>query len=226
MKKYLTHLVALALLCCALPALGETEEKTPMGEWYASLGGLVIELDLTEDGEYTLHMPGKDPETGAWAYDDGYVVLDDNTIKPLNLVNAQLLIWTERELFFRREKPWQYVPAPDRTDTEEEEFYGYWVCEYALVAGQALTASTARERTDVYVDGTQVALGGPRFGDVWWNFAFEDGCLKTELYEDEKVTLTLQQDGYLRLDIEGEKPATLWLTSAPTPEGTEEKAAE
>lgn len=226
MKKYSALLIVLALLCCAMPALCETEEKTPQGEWYASLGELVIELDFDEDGGYALKLPGKDPETGAWVYDDGYVILDGNTLRPLNLVNAQLLIWTDRELFFRRERPWQYAPAPDWADAEIERYSGYWVSEYILKAGQALHVSSLRERTDLFVDGMLVALGGVRFRDVWWNFVFEDGCLKAEFSSGETVTLTLQQDGYLRLDIGGEEPATLWLSSASTPEDAEEESVE
>ena len=221
MKRYTALLIALVFALAFLSAFGEAEEKTPLGEWYADMGGLVTELEFAEDGAYTLKMPGREAETGAWAYDDGYVILDGKTWKPLNLVNAELLIWTERELFFVREKPWQYAPAEAQAESEKEAYSGYWTCEYVYMAGQTVPASALRDRTDLYIDGEAVALGGERFGDVWWNFTFEDGCLKAELAEGKTLTLTLQQDGYLRLDIGGEEPATLWLCSAAMP-GEEE----
>ena len=55
-----------------------------------------------------------------------------------------------------------------------------------------------------------VALGGPRFGDVFWIFDFEDGALSADV-NGQTVTLALQQDGYLRLTLDGEVPATLYL---------------
>ena len=214
MKKYLPLLIAFMFIFAALPALGETEEKTPLGAWYADLRGLVIEFEFEADGTYRLAMPAKEAETGTWVYDDGYVILDGKTRSPLNLVNEGLLLWTERELFFFRDRPEQYAPADMIEDAELSEFYGYWVCVHALLGDQAVPASSVNDNTDLFVDGETVALGGPRFGDVWWNFTFEDGRLSAELNEGERLTISLQQDGMLRLDISGSgAPATLWLSA-------------
>ena len=73
----------------------------------------------------------------------------------------------------------------------------------------------------VDIENATVALGGPRFGDIFWTFAFEGGALAADV-NGQSVALALQQDGFLRLTIAGDAPATLYLQPVLTEESEDE----
>ena len=77
-------------------------------------------------------------------------------------------------------------------------------------------AQALHEDTFVYIEGTNVALGGERFGDVIRVFSAADGAL-TLTEGEATISLQLQQDGFLRLTVAGPEPATLYLMPAPIP---------
>ena len=98
MKKTCALLLAFLLLCLPLSARAEGDQTPPppppepeyeplpaeylplseraLGDWYAELSGLAIQLTLAEDGAYALLVPGSEPLAGVWAEEDGRLILD------------------------------------------------------------------------------------------------------------------------------------------------------
>ena len=242
MKKLLIVLLAMALLVfvgCASENASETAEapeepvyetipfeELPLmqrlpGDWYAEYRGLLITLSLTEDGAYTFTFPGREAQTGAWALTDGMLTLDGNAEDALMPAGA-VLRWNSADLLFTREKPEVYVPAGIRADLKAGDLDGYWKSCYVAVGEGTMLASALGENTDVYIEGTAAALGGPLFGDVIVETELKDGALCYEA-GGVSVKLALQQDGLLRLTMSsGDAPVTLYLL--PAAAGTQEDA--
>ena len=185
-----------------------------LGDWFADQAGLMIALSLTEDG-YTLAVPGQAPQTGQWEEKDGMILLDGDQEGGL-LVLDNALRMDALGLLFTREQPLTYVPADLVADAPEGAFDGLWRAQFVAV-GSGETAGTvlaeaAEEDAFVYIEGTNVALGGRRFGNVIRVFTPDGGGLTLP---EEGVTLQLQQDGFLRLTL---ADATIYLMTAPTAE--------
>ena len=212
--------ILLAFLILAAPAaLAEAEQPdSAAGDWYASVEGVPVTLSLNPDGGYALVLPAAlgAPQAGTWVLDDGFVRLDDGSV--LNLVNESLLIWSANGLIFTREPAAGYAPADLLPDAILELYAGYWRCAYVDLGDAVVPANAADERTDLYIENATVALGGPRFGDIFWNFDFDGGALTADV-NGQSVALALQQDGLLRLTL---PDATLYLQPALTEEAEDE----
>jgi len=185
-----------------------------LGDWFADQAGLMIALSLTEDG-YTLAVPGQAPQAGQWEEQDGMILLDGDQEGGL-LVLDNALRMDALGLLFTREQPLTYVPADLVADAPEGAFDGLWRAQFVAV-GSGETAGTmlaeaAEEDAFVYIEGTNVALGGRRFGNVIRVFTPDGGGLTLP---EEGVTLRLQQDGFLRMTL---ADATIYLMAAPTAE--------
>ena len=242
MKKLSVVLLAMALLilvgCASGTASGKAEEaeepvyetipfaELPLmqrlpGEWYAENQGLLITLSLTEDGAYTLSIPGKEAQSGSWALTDSLLTLDGDAANALMPIGASIR-WDSAGLLFTREKPDVYVPAEIRSDLKAGDLDGYWKSRFVAVGEGTVLSSAIGENTDVYIEGTRAALGGPLFGDVIVDTELKDGAL-TYAAEGVTVQLALQQDGFLRLTMSsGDAPVTLYLL--PAAAGTQEDA--
>ena len=241
MKKWFLIILAAMLLCLPLSVWAEDADPTPppppeerehealpeeylplskrvAGDWYADYVGLVISLNLGEDGGYTVTVPGVEPLTGKWEAKDGAVVFDADEGDALFLVNG-VLRWDSADLLFTREKPEAYTPAEVIADAKEGDFDGYWKAHFFAVGDATILASALGDNTVVYIEGTNVALGGDLFGNVIKVFAYDSGAL-TLTENGATVTIELQQDRFLRLALSGEETATLYLMPAVIP-GTE-----
>lgn len=216
MNKVMALLLAAALLLLAVPALAEADAVA--GAWYAQMGGVTVELTLNADGTYTLNTPGGDDATGVWTFDNGYLYLDGASVPTMATWGRDELRMSDGSAAFTREKPQGYEPAELVPEVPADYYAGYWKCVYVDVDGQALPAAMTGEATDLYIDGENVALGGPRFGDIFWKFTFADGALTADV-NGQPVALALQQDGLLRLTL---PDATLYLQPALTEEAEDE----
>ena len=222
-KKILALAAALVLFVILsavknLPAQAE-ETLSPLGDWYAEIGGLPLQLTLTEDGTYTLSFPGlpEEPSKGAWELNDGFILLDGDDTAPFSWDGDRL---TRRSLglFFTREMPALYTPAEVLPDAALEQFAGAWRGAYAVLDGAALPASALGDDTILYIEENAVALTGNLFGEIIAEFVYDNGALSFAS-DGLSITLQLQQDGFLRMTLSaGDEELTLALGSY-VPEG-------
>ena len=185
-----------------------------LGEWYADEAGLVITLALTEEG-YTLFVPGTDAQTGKWEAKDGMLVLGGDEQNPLTPI-GDVIRFDAMDLLFTREMPMTYVPAEVIADAKEGSFDGFFKAQFVAVGDGTILAAAVEEDAFVYIEGTNVALGGTRFGNVIKVFTAAPGVL-TLAEDDLNVKLELQQDGFLRMTL---PDAVIYLIPAVVP-GTE-----
>ena len=194
-----------------LPAEYLPLSERVQGLWYADEAGLVITLALTEDG-FTLSVPGEQPKTGKWEAKDGVIVLggeEENPLTPL----GDVLLWDAMDLLFTREMPTVYIPADVIADAKEGSFDGFYKAQFVAVGEGTILAAAAEEDAYVYIEGTNVALGGTRFGNVIKVFVAGPGALT--LAEDGlDVKLELQEDGFLRMTL---PDAVIYLMPAVIP---------
>ena len=221
LKKIL--ILALLLALCLLPAHAE-EAPSPLGDWYAEIGGMPLQLTLTEDGTYTLSFPGlpEEPSKGAWELNDGFILLDGDENTPLSFDGDRL---TRRSLglFFTREAPALYTPAEIIPDAALEQFAGAWRSAYAILDGAALPASALEDDTVLYIEENAAALTGNLFGVIIAEFAWENGALSFAA-DGLAITLQLQQDGFLRMTVSaGDEEMALALGSF-VPEGLRQES--
>lgn len=182
-----------------------------LGDWYADAAGRMVTLTLNEDGAYALAVPGQEPQAGQWTAEDGQVLLDGED-KTALLILDDALRADALDLLFTREQPLVYVPADLLTDAPEGALDGLWRAQFVAVGDGTMLAEAAGEDAFVYIQGTNVALGGARFGNVIRVFTPDAGAL---ILPEEGLALQLQQDGFLRLTA---PDATIYLMASPMQE--------
>ena len=191
-------------------------EQAVLGEWYASFQGLTVKLTL-DDGAYTLEFPGTGKgSNGAWEIKDGMLYLEGNEAPLLPLDSA--LIWSAVNLVFSREQPVTYTPAEVYADAQAELFNGFWRAQFTQVGGardtskrpavrgiqaggSVILSSAIGDDTALYLENGKAALAGTLFGRQIAEFSLTDGALTAKV-DGAKVTLQLQQDGFMRLTYE------------------------
>ncbi len=198
------------------------EERLP-GDWYAAYQGLVLTLSLAEDGSYAFRVPGCEDLTGTWALVDGLVVPDGKNGEAL-LPVGNILRQPSSGLLFTRDMPEIYIPGEIDDSIQPGDPDGYWKSRFVAVGDGTVLSSALGETTDIYIEGTRAALGGPLFGDVIVDMAWKDGTLTCEK-DGVGVTLALQRDGFLRLTAGGKDTVTLYLLPA-TPGWAETESIE
>ena len=185
------------------------------GEWYTEMQGVVITLELAEDGNYTVSVPGAEPLTGKWDANTGDIVLDGDENNPLLPVN-EVLLWDAAGLLFTREKPETYVPAEVVAEAEAGSFDGFWKAQFVAVGDATILASALEEDTFAYIEGTNVAMGGKRFGQIIRVFSVDAGALTLE-ENGMNIQIRLQKDDFLCMTLSGEESAVIYLMPAPIP---------
>ena len=186
-------------------------EERLAGRWFAEQAGLLISLTLTEDGAYALNVPGQAPRSGQWTVADGQVLLSGEEDLALLVVDGVLRA-EALDLLFTREQPLTYVPA--QVIAGAGAFDGLWRAQFVAVGDGTMLADAAEEDAFLYIQGTNVALGGTRFGNVIKAFTAAPGAL-TLSEPDLSVKLELQQDGFLRMTL---SDAVIYLMAYPVPE--------
>lgn len=198
-----------------LPEEYRTPEQRIAGDWYASYSGLLVTLCLSEDGSYTISDPVSDTVMGKWTLEKGLLVLDGNTETPLQ-VGSNALRQEDADILFTRRLPETYVPAGVYAGAIPGDLDGYWKAKLVSAGSGTILASVLEENTEVYIEGSNIALGGNRFGQIIRTGTFDNGALTLD-EAGAKLTLQLQLDGFLRLTIDGKDGAILYLMPALIP---------
>lgn len=216
MKRMMLLLLTLLLVSTALAESG-TAQPAPLaeGDWYALLNGVPLRLSLNGDGTYERALPAAfgEPASGSWTREGDLIRLDDGSA--LSLYAGGVLVWAKGGVTFTREAQTAYAPAGALQAGEAALLSGYWKSAWADAGGAVVPSEALGDDTDLYIEGTTVALGGRRFGDIFWNFAFENGELIATLDDGASVALALQRDGFLCLTLDGPEGKTvLYLSQA------------
>ena len=229
-KKKLPVLVFVLIVLFTCIAGAEDGAVPQTGTWYADLQGVPVEMELSEDGTYSICIPGQDPETGTWELRNGTISLDGSRDPEFSVIGEKLA-WNGAYTFFSREKMTIYDPVEVIREAPTEFADGYWKSLYINVDGTVCLASAVNDKTDLYVEGTAAILGGPVFHDVQVKMEkTEDGLICQT--DGMSVLLQLQADGFLRLTVAGTDtaPQTWYLLRAYSPildgENPAEAAAE
>lgn len=184
------------------------------GDWYAEIGGMVLQIVLNGDGTYEAAFMDQ-PESGkggTWAFGDGGVCLDGSPTPELLLEGDELCLWAF-ESVLTREAPSVYVPGEPAADQALESYQGRWLARHMAVNGVILSADALDEPVNVYIEGTDGAFTGGLFGDAVAAMTFESGAL-TLREEGMSLSLQLQQDGLLRLTVDDDGALVLYLVRA------------
>ena len=220
MKKSIVLLLVCALTIALMPVSAE-KAPTLTGEWYASRYGAVITLTLNEDGTYSMASAlTAEPAEGTWTVEGSLIYLDGEDT-PSAFAVGDGLRWTDENLLFSRERPAPvYTPAEVIRKAERpaaasnmDLFQGYWVAQYAELNGETVLIDVLGFETDIYVEGKRAALGGELFGDVIADIRYSNSAYTCEAGGG-KLTLAMQQDGFMRLTlVTDEKTTVLYLAS-------------
>ena len=149
MKKLVSLILVLLLICMAIPTMAE-EEIT--GDWYlktmksgdqeydAASIGYVIVMTLNEDGSATMTMPGQEPIAGTWTLDGDKITVtaDDAPVDGTVSEGAIVLEQDGMEMVFTREEVSAIALAEVKAAESAEEFYGDWTCVYLEMEGKVM----------------------------------------------------------------------------------------
>ena len=184
------------------------------GDWYSQQYGLIICLSLDKEGKYVMTMPALDKKTaeGTWRLEDELIYLDDELIPDFS-VEKDMLKWIDAEMIFSREMPEVYAPG-NVVSARSGDLDGYWKSAYVKLGDADVSAQILDDNTDIYIEGSNVALGGAMLLDSLAKFEFEKGVLSLTLGENADATaimIQLQDDGMLRLTVGSDGPSVLIL---------------
>ena len=187
----------------AASASAAEQEAEPVTEtWYGLSRGLPVTLSLVSDGSYTLSFAGEET-SGTWTEEGGDIFLNGEEAASFLRLDDKIRMADGVFLYTGQSGTGSYTPAEVITeDVTAEAFNGYWTSLYVQADGAILYASDVNDVTDVYVEGTHAALGGPMFGDVLVDMTFKNGAL---IFAEGSISvkLELQADGLMRMTCTG-----------------------
>ena len=241
MKKLISLILVVLLLCMALPAMAE-EDIT--GDWYlktmkmgdqeydAAAIGFAITMTLNADGTSSMSMPDSEEAlVGTWALDGDKitVTIDDDPVEGTVSVGAIVLEQDGGEMVFTRDEVSTITLAEVKAAESAEEFYGNWTSVYVEMEGMVMDISVV----EMGVPNVTISETGMEFFDE------EDGILtlilkmnklETPVFAEGKLTAKaaadavnadfsidaeLLEDGMLKLTlISNDSPMVLYCTPA------------
>ena len=197
MKKLISLILVMLLICMAIPTMAE-EEIT--GDWYlktmkmgdqeyeAASIGYVIQMTLNEDGSVVMAMPEQEPETGTWVLegDKITVTIDDDPAEGTVAEGAIILAQDGMEMVFTRDEAAPITLAEVKAAESAEAFYGDWTSVYVEMEGMVMDISVV----EMGVPNVTISETGMEFFDE------EDGIL-TLILKMNKVDAPVFAEGKL-----------------------------
>ena len=180
MKKLISLILVMLLICMAIPTMAE-EDVT--GDWYlktmkmgdqeydAASIGYAITMTLNADGTMSMAMPGQEPVAGTWVLEGDKITVtaDDSPAEGTVSEGTITLAQEGMEMIFTREVVEAITLAEVKAAETAEEFYGDWTSVYVEMEGTVIEISV-------------VGMGVPKV------IISETGL---EFYDEEDGTLTL-----------------------------------
>ena len=208
MKKLFSLILALCMACMMIPAVAE---EGVAGEWYASLGGMTMVLNLAEDGTAEMTMPGSEnAAAGSWVLDGEKITItiEDSPAEGTYADGTITLGDEDMTMVFTREMPKAIEIAAVNTAAAAEDFEGTWDIAYIAYNGTVVDASAAGEQLPglVVENGAMKFTGDSSLAQVFGTNAlpmtFADGALSMSVALGETsygLKLEMLEDGMLSL---------------------------
>ena len=208
MKKLFSLVLVLCMACMMIPAVAE---DSIAGEWYASLGGVTMTMNLAEDGTAAITMPGsEDAAAGSWVLDGEKITItiEDSPAEGTYADGTITLGDEDMTMVFTREMPKAIEIAAVNTAAAAEDFEGTWEIVYVGYDGTVVDASAAGEQLPglVVENGAMKFTGDSSLAKVFGTNAlpmtFADGALSMSVALGETsygLKLEMLEDGMLSL---------------------------
>ena len=133
-KKILSIALAMMMAIPTMPAMAASD-KDVLGDWYANIYGVGIQVTFRKGGSYLISMDGVnngDPEEGTWKMTGDAITLDEGEENSMNLTVKDNSISADNGEFTlsREETEYDgYTPAKV-VNADEKDFDGIWKADY------------------------------------------------------------------------------------------------
>lgn len=133
-KKILSIALAVMMAIPMMPVMAASD-KDVLGDWYANIYGVGIQVTFRKGGSYLISMDGVnngDPEEGTWKMTGDAITLDEGEENSMNLtVKGNSISADSGEFTLSREETEYdgYTPAKV-VDADEKDFDGIWKADY------------------------------------------------------------------------------------------------
>lgn len=133
-KKILSIALAVMMAIPTMPVMAASD-KDVLGDWYANIYGVGIQITFRKGGSYLISMDGVnngDPEEGTWKMTGDAITLDEGEENSMNLtVKGNSISADNGEFTLSREETEYdgYTPAKV-VDADEKDFDGIWKADY------------------------------------------------------------------------------------------------
>lgn len=133
-KKILSIALAVMMAIPTMPVMAASD-KDVLGDWYANIYGVGIQVTFRKGGSYLISMDGVnngDPEEGTWKMAGDAITLDEGEENSMNLtVKGNNISADSGEFTLSREETEYdgYTPA-GVVDADEKDFDGIWKADY------------------------------------------------------------------------------------------------
>ena len=133
-KKILSIALAVMMAIPTMPLMSASD-KDVLGDWYANIYGVGIQVTFRKGGSYLISMDGVnngDPEEGTWKMTGDAITLNEGEENSMNLtVKGNSISADSGEFTLSREETEYdgYTPAKV-VDADEKDFDGIWKADY------------------------------------------------------------------------------------------------
>ena len=133
-KKILSIALAVMMAIPTMPVMAASN-KDVLGDWYANIYGVGIQVTFRKGGSYLISMDGVnngDPEEGTWKMRGDAITLNEGEENSMNLtVKGNSISADSGEFTLSREETEYdgYTPAKV-VDADEKDFDGIWKADY------------------------------------------------------------------------------------------------
>lgn len=133
-KKILSIALAVMMAIPTMPVMAASD-KDVLGDWYANIYGVGIQVTFRKGGSYLISMDGVnngDPEEGTWKMTGDAITLDEGEENSMNLtVKGNSISADNGEFTLSREETEYdgYTPAKV-VDADKKDFDGIWKADY------------------------------------------------------------------------------------------------
>ena len=208
MKKLFSLVLVVCMACMMIPAVAE---DSVAGEWYASLAGVTMTMNLAEDGTAEMTMPGSEnAATGSWVLDgDKITVTIEDSPAEGTYADGKITLGDEdMTMVFTRELPKAIEIAAVNTAAAAEDFDGTWEIVYIGYNGTIVDTSTTSEQLPglLVENGAMKFTGESSLAQVFGTNAlpmtYADGALSMSVSLGETsygLKLEMLEDGMLSL---------------------------